>query len=66
MQRSLFREMSEMRSRLEEQERRLERLERHLRALDLGGSPCPECADGEMIQDDDRLHCPACGYAHSL
>ncbi|MFC7007371.1 hypothetical protein ACFQIA_06525 [Halalkalicoccus sp. GCM10025704] len=66
MQRSLFGEMRELESRLEEQERRLTRLERHLRALDLCGAPCPRCANGEMLQDDDRLHCPACGYAHSL
>jgi ribosomal protein S27AE len=51
---------------MEEQERRLERLEGHLRALDLGGSPCPRCDNGEILHDGDRLHCPNCGYAHSL
>lgn len=66
MQQSLFEEIRELESRLEEQERRLARLERHLRALDLCGSPCPRCENGEMIRDDDRIHCPACGYAHSL
>lgn len=66
MQQSLFGEMRELKSRLEEQERRLARLERQLRALDLCGSPCPNCENGEMVQSDDRLHCPVCGYAHSL
>lgn len=66
MRESLAEEVQELQRRVEEQNRRLARLERQLQALNIHGSPCPRCDQGEIVRDDDRLYCPACGYAHPL
>ena len=46
VQQSLFEEIRELQTRVEEQNQRLARLERQLQALNLSGPPCPRC-DGE-------------------
>lgn len=66
VQQSLFEEIRELQTRVEEQNQRLARLERQLQILNLSGPPCPRCDGGVMLQDDDRLQCPGCGYAHPL
>lgn len=66
VQQSLVEEVRELKTRLEEQNQRLARLERQLQILNLRGSPCPRYEQGEIVRDDDRLHCPVCEYAHPL
>ena len=66
VQQSLIEEVRELQTRLKEQDRRLARLEQQLQALNLSGPSCPCCDQGEMLQDNDRLQCPACGYGHSI
>ena len=66
VQQSLVEEVRELQTRLEEQNQRLARLERQLQTLNLRGSPCPRCDQGEIVRDGDRLHCPVCEYAHPL
>lgn len=63
---SLFEEVRELQTRLEEQNQRLARLEQQLQTLNLRGPPCPRCDQGEMLREDDRLQCSGCGYAHPL
>lgn len=66
VQQLLVEEVRELQTRIEEQSQRVARLERQLQLLNLCGPPCPRCDQGEMLRDDDRLQCSACGYAHSL
>lgn len=66
VQQFLFEKIRELQTRIEEQNQRLARLERQLQTLNLSGPPCPSCDWGVMLQDDDRLQCPDCGYAHTL
>lgn len=65
-QQSLLEEVRELQTRIEEQNQRIARLEQQLQALKLRESPCPRCEQGNLVQDDDRLHCPVCEYAHPL
>lgn len=66
VQQSLVEDICELQTRIEEQDQRIATLERQLQALNRRRSPCPRCDQGEMVRNDDRVHCSSCDYARSL
>ena len=66
MQQSLLEEIRELQTRVEKQDQRIARLERQLQAQNLRELPCLRCDQGDLVRDDDRLHCPVCEYACPL